>query len=447
MSNTIPGFFLIRCSVFASVRNFCYSLRLKTLFLCLAISYPVHAQNEGKTLQELNLPAQASDTARANRAKRGFGAINEAMDRSDITFDGRIDSRDLRLFSERYLKQKVGNVEWCVFHANVMDGTQTYKPVYFFLKHFPQMLEYIYYDYFCEGEPLPPPPPPPDPLELVNTPKFLARIAMSKNFTGDFYVTDPVVGSVFIYDSDSNLKQELKGLAKPLGLAVDMNGYILVGNDGRDNVEIYDPADGRLINSFGDGFIEMPNAIIMGPNQRIYVVDSIKNTVHVYDDYYNRIGSIGSSGSGADSLNFPADAVVITTDNGTSIVDEIYVADQVNKRIQVYDLNGNHQGSILPPPSGCSFWAKILGLCDEPAPFARIQGLYLDIQNRLHVVDMFTAKVSIIDPLSHDYISSYGSYGTDAGQLRLPLDMTQNMNGESLVTDPGNNKIEIYAIP
>jgi hypothetical protein len=413
----------------------------------ILMSSSAYAQNKDHEFHELNLPAQASDVARERTSKRGFGFFNPSADRSDLNVDGVINTKDLKQFSEHQLHEKMANVDWCLFHASVIDGTQTYKPTYFFLKHYPQLLDYIYYNSHCDNEE-PLPNSRPAALDLIHEPRFLARISSARNFTDDYYVSDPLVGSVFIYDSGLNLKQELKGLASPLGIAVNINGEILVGNNGRDNVEIYNPDDGNLIASFGEGSVEMPTAIIIGPDQNIYVVDSLKNTVIVFDNDYNRIGSIGSPGFYNHSLDFPADAVIFSRDNGTSMVDEIYVADQGNRRIQVYDLDDNHLRSILPPPPiDCIWFQQLTGLCESPAPFIRIQGLYLDNQGMLHVVDMFSASISLIDPVTHSFLGSYGKYGGEQGELRLPVDVIEGRRfGDFLVTDPGNNKIETYVV-
>ena len=39
----------------------------------------------------------------------------------------------------------------------------------------------------------------------------------------------------------------------PLTAAGDSQGYLLVGNDGRNNIEVCDPVDGNCLASFGDG--------------------------------------------------------------------------------------------------------------------------------------------------------------------------------------------------
>jgi len=42
-------------------------------------------------------------------------------------------------------------------------------------------------------------------------------------------------------------------LDEPLGVAINTRGYLLVGNYGRDNDEIYDPSNGGLLGTFGKG--------------------------------------------------------------------------------------------------------------------------------------------------------------------------------------------------
>lgn len=98
------------------------------------------------------------------------------------------------------------------------------------------MLEAFIREYFqCDIEP-------PD-LSVNNSLVYPMRLALGPG--GNLYVSDPKIGSVFIYDSGLSIVAELKGLDKTLGLAVDDQGNIYVGNNGRRNVEIYD-ASGLL---------------------------------------------------------------------------------------------------------------------------------------------------------------------------------------------------------
>src|SRR5210317_2063787 len=114
--------------------------------------------------------------------------------------------------------------------------------------------------------------------------------------SGDIFVSDSKVGSVFIYDQDLIPKAEIKGLNMPLGVAVDGQGRLLVGNDGRSNIEVYDPTNGDLLAEFGDGTVRMPNAITLDAAGNIYVTDSRRGVVWVYTPSYQLTGWIGNPG-------------------------------------------------------------------------------------------------------------------------------------------------------
>jgi hypothetical protein len=229
-------------------------------------------------------------------------------------------------------------VDWCMFHGAVVAGAEfNGRSTSYYLKHFGALLDFINVYFNCGGVE-----PPPDNLALENAPQFVARIADATATLGNFYITDPRVGSVFIYNPLMDVIGEIKGLSKPLGIAVDALGQILVGNDGRDNIEVYDTTTGDLVAVFGEGLVEMPTAITIDAGGYIYVTDSKKYHVQVFDSAYNPVRTIGGPGAGLDRLKFPMDTEIIVTGGAP----QIYIADQGNDRVQVYDFNGDWLRSI-----------------------------------------------------------------------------------------------------
>jgi DNA-binding beta-propeller fold protein YncE len=234
------------------------------------------------------------------------------------------------------------------------------------------------------------------------------------------------------------LTGEIKGLNKPLGVAVDAQGQILVGNNGRDNIEVYDPANGALLAVFGEGLVKMPTAITLDIAGNIYVTDSRSDRVHKFDSSYNLIASIGKGGVGDDTITFPMDAEIID--------DEIFVADQGGYRVQVYDLDGNWLRSITfegTPGQNCNWFT---GVCEVPGmpPFTRLQALAKDSQGRLHVLDSFAASVMIFNPADGEFITAYGGYGITAGLLRVPMDVQVSATDLAIVTTGDGDRIEIF---
>ena len=370
-------------------------------------------------------------------ASEGCYTIEAAKaDKSDLNDDGVVDLDDVIIFSSNYLELNWQTVDWCLFYGATMAGADfNGESTSYYRKHFPVLLDFINEYFNCSGEP-----PPPNPLALENNPNSLVRIADATAITGSFYFSDPRVGSVFIFNSFMVLDGELKGLNKPLGVAVDEQGRIFVGNDGRNNIEVYDSSNGDLLAVFGQGLVSMPNAITFDNAGNAYVTDSRRHAVFVFDPSFNLVRTIGVPGDGEDSLRFPMDAEIIGQ--------EIFVADQKHFRVQVYDLAGNWQRSITfegTPGQNCNWFT---GVCEIPgmAPFTRLQGLSSDSQGRLHVLDNFAAAAHIFDVADGTYIESYGGYGTTAGLLSVPMDVSVTAADMAVVTAGDGDRIELFTL-
>ena len=131
------------------------------------------------------------------------------------------------------------------------------------------------------------------------------------------------------------------------------------------------------------------------------------------------------------------------------INEEVLVADQGGDRVQVYDLNGNWLRSVTfegVAGQNCNWFT---GVCEIPGipPFTKIQALSKDSLGRLHVLDNFAASVMIFDPTDGAYIAAYGGYGTDAGQLRVPMDVKILATDMAIVTPGDGDRVEIFATP
>jgi len=266
-----------------------------------------------------------------------------------------------------------------------------------------------------------------DYLSVTNTLHCPTRVVEGPG--GKIFVSDAMVGSVFIYDSVLSLTGEIKNLSKPLGIAVDMSGNIYVGNDGRDNVEVYS-SGGQKIRVIGDGEILMPTDMVLDMVGNIYVVDSHKNTVKVYGITGQWIRDIGSGGDGPGQLKFP---VAVTVGYGPDT--ELFIADQGHCSIKVFDLEGNFLrefGECLPAWS--SAWR---------GRFARLQSLAVDGLGRVHAADCYLNRVQIFDNLTGLYVDSYGSYGTQSGMLNVPLDIIVTCKGDVVVANSANSRVEI----
>jgi hypothetical protein len=134
---------------------------------------------------------------------------------------------------------------------------------------------------------------------------------------------------------------------------------------------------------------------------------------------------------------------------GEELVYEVYVADQGNNRVQVYDIAGNWLTSITfagIDGQNCNWFT---GVCEIPGapPFTRLQALDVDSSGRLHVLDNFAASVLMFDLADGAYLGSYGEYGDGPGFLRVPMDVLINGSNTAIVTTGDGDRIEVFSIP
>lgn len=271
-----------------------------------------------------------------------------------------------------------------------------------------------------------------DRLGIEHDNRYPTRVA--KGPGGKLYVSDPRAGSVFVYGAGLALEGELKGLDRPLGVSVDAAGNVYVGDDGRDAVEVFNPA-GVPVRQIGAGEIQMPNDLAIDSQGRLYVADSLGDTVRVYAAASGVwLRDIGTSGDGDGAMRFPA-AVTVAYRDGAGGAGELFVADQRNARVLVFDLDGqflrSFGGSV---PAFSRTWQGM---------FVRVQSLAVDDQGRVHAADSFLNRIQILDGDTGAYLGSYGGFGTAAGQLNVPLGIAVTGAGQVAVADSENHRVEI----
>ncbi len=344
-----------------------------------------------------------------------------AAGRADRDHDGDIDYDDLELFSLKVLGLGADQVDWCQWITDAKSKKQL-GGLYDFVV-----------DYFQCGSA-----PSASPLAVVHSNDHPTRLAIGPN--GKIYVTDPKLGSVFIYPDPNGPTAELKSLGKPLGIAVDDAGMIYVGNDKNNSIDVYD-SRGSRVTTIGRGLLKMPNDLAFDWDGNLYVADSANNVVWKFGPNGGVVRSIGDG-----RLDFPAAVEIAYYDDGAGgQIGELYVADRKHHLVQVFDLNGGFQRSFggMPEPGGMMGWTW-----EWEGKFVKIQSLAIDALGRLHALDCYMNNIQILDPVTGDYIDSYGIFGTEPGELKLPLDIAIDAYGNVIVANTDNGRIEIiYTVP
>jgi DNA-binding beta-propeller fold protein YncE len=129
----------------------------------------------------------------------------------------------------------------------------------------------------------------------------------------------------------------------PAAIAADNRGRVLVVDRGNARVQILDGDSGRYLGAFGSvgtgpGQFRLARHIATA-GDRIYVVDQLNHRVNVFDINGQPILAIGSSGTGAAGLNMPRGVAVDR--NGA-----VYVSDSTSPAIKRFAANGTFEARV-----------------------------------------------------------------------------------------------------
>lgn len=156
---------------------------------------------------------------------------------------------------------------------------------------------------------------------------------------------------------------------------------------------------------------------------RIYVSDSVRRTVMVFDVAGHRFFEIGTQDPG--SLAKP---LGISTDEHCNL----YVADATLKRILIYNPDGQFQRAV----GGPEMFDRLSHVAVDPAGtkvFAVDTG---GVSSSNHHIRVF-------DAISGAHIRDIGERGEGPGQFNLPRDIEVTRDGLVYVVDGGNFRVEV----
>ena len=226
----------------------------------------------------------------------------------------------------------------------------------------------------------------------------------SKN---NLYVADQKVGAIFIFNTETREVELIKNkthahFVRIIGLAMDDNDRLFVSDPGLRHVLAFDAAH-KAEEVITEGLVSPGSLAIDRENRLLYVSDIELDQVLVYDaDTLKLKRKIGTTGHNHE-LTSPGDFAKPT---GLAVDQEgnLYVADTLNNRIEIFDADGKFISAF--GKSG-----------DGPGYFARPKGVAIDGDGHIWVADGMQDRVQVFNQEAQLLIS-FGGHGMLPGQFQ-----------------------------
>jgi DNA-binding beta-propeller fold protein YncE len=255
------------------------------------------------------------------------------------------------------------------------------------------------------------------------------RIALTSN--RDLLVSDYQQQMILRMDGvNLAIHEAFRAEGRPLAIATDSEGRLYIGNETHQSVEVYDPKGRYLYElGFAQGIVKVPNDMAIDASRGlVFVVDSQEKNVKVFDTQGPFRSTISGPGPAPYQLAHPTG---IALDEGRR---EVLVSDYgdpeggIPPRIQIYDYSGNYLGTISGEDR-----------------FSRPQGLAVDGSGRIFLVDCLLGQVLAFDRHTGALLKTLGSFGSDPGQLFLPLDLVlDDVSKDVFVTNNRPGRVEVF---
>lgn len=229
---------------------------------------------------------------------------------------------------------------------------------------------------------------------------------------GRLYVADSKVGAIFIFNTETRDVELIKNrneahFVRIIGLAMDDDDRLFVSDPGLHHILVFNK-DRKATDVITEGLVEPSGMVIDTQNRLLYVSDVDQDIVQVYDaDSFKLLRHIGTPGKNhtlTDPGNFAKPTGLALDKEGN-----LYVADTLNDRIEVFDADGMFIRA----------WGKN---GDGPGYFARPKGVAVDSDGHVWVADGMQDRVQVFMPDGQLCIS-LGGHGLMPGQFQSLVDI------------------------
>ncbi len=206
------------------------------------------------------------------------------------------------------------------------------------------------------------------------------------------------------------------------GIAVADDGKIFVADTWNHRIQVFDN-NGTFLSMLPGSFVA-PRGVDIDSQGDIYVADSGNNQIKIFSPGYQLLHAWGELGKGPGQFSEPVGIIV----RGETI----YVADNDNRRMQMFDLKGKFKQQLQ-----IDGWT---------AKGPREPYFDLDDQGNMFVSDPPGDRVFMISKLGK-VLRVFGGAGGEPGRMHMPTGVAVDpKRGWVYITDTWNHRIQKFSL-
>lgn len=269
---------------------------------------------------------------------------------------------------------------------------------------------------------------------VAGAPKFRRMVrpyGVTTDSRGRIIVSDPGAQVVHIFDFSRKKYHHLEGghhqrFNSPIGVATDADDNLYVTDSVLGKIFVFDRDHHfrRFLGERGgEGMFKRPTGIVIDAAQRrLYLSDTLHHKVFILDLEGNVLGNFGERGTGPGQFNFPTDLAL----RG----DELLVLDAMNFRVQVFD----HHGAVR---------RQFGQIGNQSGSFSRAKGLAVDSEGDIYTAEALLETVQIFDGAGR-FLYYFGNTGAGPGQFQSPAGLWIDLHDRIFVVDSLNRRVQVF---
>jgi len=214
---------------------------------------------------------------------------------------------------------------------------------------------------------------------------------------------------------------------EPHGLAVDSTGKIYVADGKVGAVFIIDPEthDTQMIKNGKDAGFVLINGLAIDDADRLFVSDSQAHRILVFNKNHKGEAAI------TQGLVTPAGMAI---DNENRF---LYVADIGLDQVLVFDADTLEPIRQIGTPG-------TKHLSTAPGDFSKPTSVAVDQDGNVYVADMLNYRIEIFDA-DGKFIRAFGKHGDGPGYFAMPKGVAVDCDGHIWVTDTMQNRVHLFS--